>query len=489
MKKSRKRNISIKTTVIAGMAMLAAAGAPSLRADLRSQLFTEYEVSSLDDAADRIVAGKKTGSAAAWYFSATKALLNYDFATAQKEFNECLRLAGKSATESSYIELANEALKGIKEGTQQFERFQDIVVIDSYEVDRDDLLKQLRLPLSAGRMIQSLQLPNKSNAMGEAAFVSESGDFMMWSEVDYDSAAPDEDAPMTMREVNVLADGTLSDPQLIEGLGEDPDFPFLTSDGLTLYYSAYGEGSVGGRDIFIASRDPQTGQYRAPVNAGFPFNSGADDYLLAIDEENGVGWWATDRRLLPDNKVTLYLFLLPDGRRNFEGSAEEKRARGVLEDFRVTWPTTDDIAQSESTEEADENNESSDVKVEPTQEELEARRQARIRSYQVKAADIRKIQPGAMPRRKECQIPVAPGKYIYSADDVKTPQQKDLVRKYIAAKKEYDELAAELDKSRRQYAGNPSDLLGKKIQSLEVTELKSRNELTSILSLLYKELR
>jgi len=42
---------------------------------------------------------------------------------------------------------------------------------------------------------------------------------------------------------------------------------------------------------------------------GMPFNSPFNDYMMAIDELNGVGWFASDR-YQPKDKVVVYLFIV-----------------------------------------------------------------------------------------------------------------------------------------------------------------------------------
>ena len=210
-----------------------------------------------------------------------------------------------------------------------------------------------------------------------------------------------------------------------------------------------------------------------------PFNSSADDYLLAVDEENGVGWWATDRHLL-DEEVMLYVFLLPEGRKNFEGTSEEKRERGVLDDIRVTW-----IAQDSEDEDTDDDEES---EISKTPEQLEQEQAEREKHYREKAAEIRKIQPGLKPRRHDCRIPVGPGKYIYSVDDVRSESEKRLVGEYIRAEKNLAALKSDLDRKRRTYSVRPDNNLGSEIITLEKQVENGKIEVTTILSALYKEL-
>ena len=86
------------------------------------------------------------------------------------------------------------------------------------------------------------------------------------------------------------------------------NYPFLMPDGVTLYFASDGEGSMGGYDIFITKYMPATGQYLTPENVGMPFNSPYNDYMMLVDEANGIGWFATDR-YQAEGQVAIYLFV------------------------------------------------------------------------------------------------------------------------------------------------------------------------------------
>ncbi len=88
---------------------------------------------------------------------------------------------------------------------------------------------------------------------------------------------------------------------------ELPDYPFLMADGVTLYFSAEGEGTVGGRDIFRTTYNTEDLEFYEPANAGLPFNSPANDYLLAISDIDNLGWLVTDRNQ-EEGKVCIYTF-------------------------------------------------------------------------------------------------------------------------------------------------------------------------------------
>lgn len=74
-----------------------------------------------------------------------------------------------------------------------------------------------------------------------------------------------------------------------------------------------------------------------------PYNSPYDDYLLAIDEITGIGWWATDRNQLEDS-ITIYKFIPSDLRQNYDSGADDLVDKARITDFRSTWEEGKDYA-------------------------------------------------------------------------------------------------------------------------------------------------
>lgn len=214
-------------------------------------------------------------------------------------------------------------------GRSMLDRVESIQIIDSIEVDADRFFEAFNLSAPSGSLIDGEEieslLPEEWTAahpdatVSSPVYVSESGERMIWATEGGDKATS-----TTMWELDRLADGSWDTPRAIfdyatifdnpEG-GESVYAPFLMSDGVTLYFGAEGDDSLGGLDIFI-SRCDEDGVYLQPQNVGMPYNSPADDYLLAIDEVTGIGWWATDRGGKP-GRVTIYRFVPSDMRINY----------------------------------------------------------------------------------------------------------------------------------------------------------------------------
>ncbi len=95
------------------------------------------------------------------------------------------------------------------------------------------------------------------------------------------------------------------------------DYPFLCSDGLTLYFASTGHGSLGGYDLYVTRYNRETHDYYRPDNVGMPFNSLANDYMMAIDETSGLGWFASDR-YQPEGKVCIYIFLPSENKNTYD---------------------------------------------------------------------------------------------------------------------------------------------------------------------------
>ncbi|MDD5570515.1 MAG: OmpA family protein [Bacteroidales bacterium] len=79
----------------------------------------------------------------------------------------------------------------------------------------------------------------------------------------------------------------------------DEEFPFITADGKTLYFTSKGHNSMGGYDVFKSVNE--NGKWSAPKNLGFPINSPFDDFTYFVygnkinfayyssNRENGIG--------------------------------------------------------------------------------------------------------------------------------------------------------------------------------------------------------
>lgn len=187
------------------------------------------------------------------------------------------------------------------------QRVEKIEIIDSINVDAADFFTHYRLSNESGRLL----LPEETDVRAKTlVYLPQNHSEMIWAESDSTGRS-------VLMSASILDDGTLDRPSPLKGNfseSGDADYPFLMPDGTTLYFAATGEGSIGGYDIFMTRRTEDG--FLQPQNVGMPYNSTANDYMLAIDETTGAGWFASDRAGI-EGKVTIYVFVPSQSRVNY----------------------------------------------------------------------------------------------------------------------------------------------------------------------------
>jgi hypothetical protein len=68
------------------------------------------------------------------------------------------------------------------------------------------------------------------------------------------------------------------------------DFPFLSQDGVTLYFASEGHNTMGGFDLFKSVLNQETNTWSKAENLGYPVNSPADDRSISLTPDNRAGY-------------------------------------------------------------------------------------------------------------------------------------------------------------------------------------------------------
>lgn len=95
-----------------------------------------------------------------------------------------------------------------------------------------------------------------------------------------------------------LSDSTWSEP---ENLGDvintpfDEKYPYLHSDGKTLYFASKGHYSMGGYDLYRSTWNWDTQEWTEPENLDFPINSPYNDILFVSSPNKKEAYFASDR--------------------------------------------------------------------------------------------------------------------------------------------------------------------------------------------------
>lgn len=196
-------------------------------------------------------------------------LEQYDFdnAEAQLERNIKMLKRKKQSTED-----AEKQLEKIDMARAMLHATERVVFIDSIVADKATFLEALKISPESGSLTSFAKFFGTNDSLG-CVYLSELGNKIYYS-------APTQlgkgaDSRKSRIFTSDLLGGKWSKAVQIKGLNEDEDqdYPFMLSDGVTLYYGARGEESLGGYDIFVTRYDADSKTFLKPENIGMPFNS------------------------------------------------------------------------------------------------------------------------------------------------------------------------------------------------------------------------
>lgn len=222
-----------------------------------------------------------------------------DYPNAAKWFDDFIdRAKGDDMLELGYdrLDYANRLSRMVR-------NTEDVCFIDSFVVDKSDFLEVYRMGNDVGQVAFCSDYFDDPSLPG-VLYESERGMDIYFSDENEDSI------PRLKLYYNTKVGDDWASPKPLAGFdtGGNDDFPFMLADGITLYFASDGDGSIGGYDLFVTSFDEESGEFYRPDQLGMPFNSTANDYMLAINEVVNIGWFASDRNQ-PEGKVCVYVFV------------------------------------------------------------------------------------------------------------------------------------------------------------------------------------
>lgn len=266
-----------------------------------------------------------------------EAMEMYDFEKAQEILeNEIERLTKKrQPTEEleALLELA-QLREAVLQATEK------VMIIDSLVIPKEELLPNLPLGEENGVICTSDQYLQEGGSKDYYVFRNQLGNQVIY-------AYPNKAGNSFLYQSHLLG-RNWSDPERLSGLNKEDvrqNFPFMLSDGATLYFAAENEEGLGGYDIYMTRYDSDDKTFLEPENLGMPYNSPANDYLYVLDEFNNLGWFVTDRNQ-PEGKVCLYTFI-PNSRRTIYNQEEigspklQRLAR--IHNIQETWSDMDAV--------------------------------------------------------------------------------------------------------------------------------------------------
>ena len=254
----------------------------------------------------------------------------YQFDQAEELINDNIKRLKRRRQPTTTEE---EQLQEVQKMRSMMRATERLTVIDSIVVDKKTFLNRIKLSEESGTLHTCAELFHQTDSDQCTAYVSELGNKTYF-------AQRDESKKLRLY-TSDLVGGEWSQTRKISELEGDEaqNYPFIMSDGVTLYYAAKGSESIGGYDIFVTRYDMDENKFLYPENLGMPYNSPANDYMLAIDEFNGLGWFASDRNQ-PEGKVCIYVFIPNDIRKVYDTNIyppEDLAPLALLTRIADTW--------------------------------------------------------------------------------------------------------------------------------------------------------
>jgi hypothetical protein len=115
-----------------------------------------------------------------------------------------------------------------------------------------------------------------------ACSISDDGNTLIFS-----SDRPDGYGGLDIYMVKKQDNGEWGEPENLGGeinSSLNEDFPTLSGDGLTMYFSSDGHPGMGGYDLFFSSWDVQNKVWSKPQNLGYPINSPYDNKTISFNQ-------------------------------------------------------------------------------------------------------------------------------------------------------------------------------------------------------------
>lgn len=254
----------------------------------------------------------------------------YRFDDAIESYNAYLSFIKKD--KKNPVKDIDHCIAKAKIGQKMMRGVERVQVIDSIAIDSLNFINQFRLSPEAGRLLAYKTIPKSLQADSNAiAYIPQRADAIYMGHKtnnNYDLYVSNNLLGEEWSELHSLSQNI--------NTSDNQNYPFLLSDGQTLYFAQDGENSLGGYDIYITMFNSERGDYMLPQNLGMPFNSPYNDFLMAIDEHMGIGWFISDRNHIP-GMLTLYIFIPNDTKTIYNSDNENLCSLARLSSIADTW--------------------------------------------------------------------------------------------------------------------------------------------------------
>ncbi len=224
----------------------------------------------------------------------------YLFEDAEKEFVKYEKANKRNKEALETLETKREYSERLQ---SMMRRTEDVQIIDSIVVPKSEFLSVYKLSTAAGTLQAVNEFFKEQAPNNNVLFMNERKDKIYYSH-------DDPSRGKKLYTMEKLLDNFGNEKPMSETVNQEGEqsYPFVLSDGITLYFASTGHESLGGYDLYVTRYNLNTNTYLNPNHLNMPFNSPFNDYMMVIDDEKGVGWFASDR-FQPEDSVCIYTFI------------------------------------------------------------------------------------------------------------------------------------------------------------------------------------
>lgn len=394
-----------------------------------------YETGDLANAEKHLKVAVKRRVQEAYRYMGEVYYQTYRFEEAEEMFDSYITLLTKKKKETEPFEAR---LDLAQQAGRMLDKVENIQIIDSTVVDKANFLSAYTLSEESGKLFNFQDFfesnPNTSLSEPSIVYLNQKGDKIYYA-----------------HSTNGNANCLFTQSKLMNQWGDEKKlamnvnseanegFPFVLSDGVTIYYASQGNNTLGGYDLFVTRYNIESDTYLAPQQLGMPFNSPYNDYMMVIDESKQLGWFVSDR-FQPEGKVCVYLFIPNEDRERVESEdIEIKRARAAITSIKDSWLPDANYAD-------------------------------------LIALSHKAIPYGQVEIKKDFTFPIQGDIVYYTLDDIKSPEAKKLYEKAFSLNKQIKSLENKLENLRSSYIkGNQA-----KREQLKPSILSAEEKLSSL---------
>lgn len=266
-----------------------------------------------------------------YYYLGLAYIKNYQFEKAVENLEWFEKRAGKKQLKElnvqNYIAMA-------QNGSYLIKYIKEPFVYSKTIIDQNDFYKNYQFDDLEGIFVDRFEYFNQEKDSLAENSILYVPDILKRNEILYFSAKNKKRGDYDIYRITRLTDTSWSKPENLGNIINTPfdeNYPYLHSDGTTLYFASRGHYSMGGYDLFSSTWNWDNQEWTEPENLDFPINSPFNDILFVSSPNKTTAFFTSDRETTEPNVIVYKLKL-----NNSEPYIEIKNHEELLEFARLS---------------------------------------------------------------------------------------------------------------------------------------------------------